>query len=386
MIEILDKEKCCGCHGCTNICPKSCISMESDGEGFWYPKVDKDLCINCHLCEKVCPELENPRKEEFAPVAYACKNEKEQIREESSSGGIFSILCEEVIVQGGVVFGASFDDDFEVRHTYAETLEECVQFRGSKYVQSKIGETYKQARAFLNQGRLVLFTGTQCQIKGLQLFLRKNYSNLIAVDIVCHGVPSPKVFREYRRYLESKYNSKSGNIWFRRKDEGWNTFSFAIKFENGSEYRNNLREDTFMKGFLQDLYLRPSCYECTAKNFINNSDLSLADYWGIQGIHPEIDDDRGVSLVLVNTSKGEKYMENILKQMHYIKSDLDYAISHNACIVRPAYKNFRREKFFKAIQKNKNIEKSIIKFTSPTFPGKVKSTLHKILLLTGIRK
>ena len=173
MIEIVDKGKCCGCHGCTNICPKSCISMEIDQEGFWYPKVDKNLCIDCHLCEKVCPILEDPVKQDFIPVAYACKNKVNEVRENSSSGGVFSLLCEEVINNGGVVFGASFDENFDVRHTYAETLEGCIQFRGSKYVQSKIGETYKQARKFLNDGRLVLFSGTQCQIKGLNLYLRK---------------------------------------------------------------------------------------------------------------------------------------------------------------------------------------------------------------------
>ena len=379
MIEILDKGKCCGCHGCTNICPKSCISMETDQEGFWYPKVDKNLCIDCHLCEKVCPILENPLKEEFIPAAYACKNKVHKVRENSSSGGVFSLLCEEVISNGGVVFGASFDENFEVRHIYAETLEDCVQFRGSKYVQSKIGETYKQARKFLNDGRLVLFSGTQCQIKGLNLYLRKKYDNLIAVDIICHGVPSPKVFREYRQNLENSYHSKINNIWFRRKDEGWKKFSFAVSFENGKEYVKNLQEDTFMRGFLSDLYLRPSCYECTAKNFVNNADITLADYWGVQHIHPEFDDDRGISLILVNSKKGQHYLSLIEDKMNIIETDIEYAIKHNPSAIRPVHKNPRRDKFFNMFNTGAVLNTAIKKCIKPTLMQRVKGKVYRVL-------
>lgn len=379
MIEILDKGKCCGCHGCTNICPKSCISMETDQEGFWYPKVDKNLCIDCHLCEKVCPILENPVKEEFIPVAYACKNKANEVRENSSSGGIFSLLCEEVIESGGVVFGASFDENFEVRHTYSETLEDCIQFRGSKYVQSKIGETYKQARKFLNEGRLVLFSGTQCQIKGLNLYLRKKYDNLIAVDIICHGVPSPKVFREYRKKLENSYHSEINNIWFRRKDEGWKKFSFAVSFENGKEYVKNLQEDIFMRGFLSDLYLRPSCYECTAKNFVNNADITLADYWGVQNIHSEFDDDRGISLILVNSNKGQKYLSLIEEKMDILTTDIDYAIKNNPSAIRPVKKNPRRDEFFNLINSGLLLNKAIEKCIKPTLIRRIKRKVYTIL-------
>lgn len=379
MIEILDKGKCCGCHGCANICPKSCISMEIDQEGFWYPKVDKNLCIDCHLCEKVCPILENPLKEEFIPVAYACKNKVNEVRENSSSGGVFSLLCEEVISHGGVVFGASFDENFEVRHTYAETLEECVQFRGSKYVQSKIGETYKQARKFLNDGRLVLFSGTQCQIKGLNLYLRKKYDNLIAVDIICHGVPSPRVFREYKQNLENSYTSTINNIWFRRKDEGWKKFSFAVSFENGKEHVKNLQEDTFMRGFLSDLYLRPSCYECTAKNFVNNADITLADYWGVQDIHPEFDDDRGVSLILVNSKKGQYYLNLIEGKMNVLITDIGHAIKHNPSAIKPVNKNPRRDEFFQMLNDGIVLNKAIEKCVKPTFMQRAKIKVYAVL-------
>lgn len=189
MIDIKRKEECHGCHGCFNICPKKCISMDIDNEGFWYPKVDKDLCINCNLCEKVCPIINPPTRENNKTIAMAGKNRDEEIRKNSSSGGVFTLLCEIVIKNGGVVFGAEYDKNLNVRHGYSETIEGCSRFRGAKYVQSIIGETYKQVKKFLSEGRQVLFTGTPCQISGLEAYLMKRYDNLLMVDIVCHGVP-----------------------------------------------------------------------------------------------------------------------------------------------------------------------------------------------------
>ena len=193
MIEIIDKAKCCGCHACDNVCPKNCIKIIIDEEGFLYPKINKDICISCNLCEKVCPLINSIDNNEFKSIAYACKNRNEQVRINSSSGGIFFLLCEEVINKNGVVFGATFDDNFNVKHSFTETLEECKAFRGSKYVQSSIGDMYKHAKRFLDQDRTVLFTGTQCQIKGLNIFLGKSYKNLLTVDVICHGVPSQSI-------------------------------------------------------------------------------------------------------------------------------------------------------------------------------------------------
>ena len=264
-------------------------------------------------------------------------------------------------------------------HTYVETLVECAHFRSSKYVQSKIGETYKQVRKFLNDGRLVLFSGTQCQIKGLNLYLRKKYDNLIAVDIICHGVPSPKVFREYRKNLENAYHSKINNIWFRRKDEGWKRFSFAVSFENGKEYVESLKEDTFMRGFLSDLYLRPSCYECTAKNFVNNADITLADYWGVQHIHPEFDDDRGISLIFVNSKKGQHYLSLIEDKMNVMKTDIKYAIKHNPCAIRPVHKHPRRDKFFNMFNTGAVLNTAIEKCIKPPLIKRVKGKVYRVL-------
>ena len=347
MVEINKKENCNGCYGCFNICPRRCISMEIDNEGFWYPKVDKHKCIDCNLCEKVCPIINNPKKDNTEIIAYACKNKNEEERMSSSSGGIFSLLCEEVIKKGGIVFGASFNENFEVRHTYAETLEECIQFRGSKYVQSKIGDTYKKAEEFLKKGKIVLFSGTQCQIKGLNLYLRKEYDNLIGVDIVCHGVPSPRVFKAYKSRIMDKYGEEVKDIRFRDKIKGWKEYSYVTEFKNGKVYSETLGKDLYMKGFLKDLYLRPSCYSCSAKNYTSGSDLSLADFWGVQVKYPEFDDDKGVSLILINTKKGQDILNMISKKIEILEADLEYAIKYNPCIVKSVEYNDERESFFK---------------------------------------
>lgn len=382
MINVVKKSDCSGCYSCANICPKDCIKLEADHEGFEYPAINKEKCINCHLCEKVCPVINEVKAEKIETIAYACRNKNEEVRKNSSSGGVFTLLCEEVIKSGGVVFGATFDENFEVKHIYAETLEECEKLKGSKYVQSKIGNTYRQAKEFLNQGRLVLFSGTQCQIKGVNLFLNKEYDNLITSEIICHGVPSPKIFKLYKDNLKNQYNSKIKDIRFRDKTLGWNKFSYVTEFENNKIYSKTLHEDIYMKGFLHDLYLRPSCYECRAKNFVSNSDISLADYWGVEKKHLEFDDDKGVSLVLVNTKKGKDIFEKISSSMEFIKTDIDYAINNNPCIIRPIKYNKNREKFFKAVE-GKNLENSIRKYTKATFGQRVKGKIRSLLIDNG---
>lgn len=377
MIEIIKKELCCGCYSCINICPKKCILMEVDNEGFWYPKVDKKRCINCNLCVNVCQMYKSLIKEEFLKSAYACKNLDEDVRINSSSGGIFNILCEEVINLGGVVFGAAFNKDFEVYHTYAENINDCYKFRGSKYVQSKIGNTYKQAKLFLENGRIVLFSGTQCQIKGLNLYLNKKYDNLITVDIICHGVPSPKVFKSYIKNLSINNNSAIRDIKFRDKKNGWREYNFVIEFKNNIKYRKTLDKDLYMKGFLNNLYLRPSCYKCTAKNFTNSSDISLADYWGIRLNHPELDDDKGVSLVIINNKNGEKIFNLISNKIDSILTDLDFAIEKNKCIIKPVNYNKNRDNFFNEFN-GYNLDKLIKKYTKVSPLKYIKKRIRKI--------
>ncbi|MBY6917964.1 4Fe-4S dicluster domain-containing protein [Clostridium botulinum] len=371
MINISKKRDCSGCYGCANICPKQCISMKSDNEGFWYPKIDKDKCINCGLCEKVCPIINKSTDEKNDIISYACKNKDNKTRNTSSSGGIFSLLCNCVISKNGVVFGAAFNKEFEVNYMYAETVEQCEKFKGSKYVQSKIGNTYRQAKEFLDSGRIVLFSGTPCQISGLDSFLMKKYENLIMIDIACHGVPSPLVYKNYIESLENNNNSNISLFSFRDKSTGWKNYSLKVDFNNKKQVKEIGYNNIYIKGFLNDIYLRPSCYECKFKKPTTSADITLADYWGVQNIHPEFDDDKGTSLVLVNSKKGQDLFNEISHNMDFIKTDLDYAIRNNPCIVRPVKYNPKREKFFSEMNDN-NIEKIIHKYTKVTFTQKVK--------------
>ena len=377
MIEIKKKEECCGCHGCTNICPKECISMEIDNEGFWYPNVDKNKCIDCNLCVRVCPIINTPAIEKIKIQAYACKNRDENVRLKSSSGGIFSLLCKEVIDKEGVVFGAVYDKELNVKHIYSETLAGCEEFRGSKYVQSKIGETYKEAKGFLEQGRIVLFSGTPCQISGLDAYLMKKYDNLILVDIACHGVPSPLVYRQYINRLEKNNNIKIKNINFRDKSTGWKGYSFRVETEKGAITEKGY-ENIFMKGFIGDIYLRPSCYACKFKKPLTSADLTLADYWGIENNHPQFDDDKGVSLILTNTTKGKDLISSISSYIEYIDTDYSRATRYNQSIIRHVKYNPKREAFFKEFN-YENLEEIILKLTRISLGIKVKNKIRGTL-------
>lgn len=370
MISLAEKKDCCGCGACVQVCPKQCINMSADNEGFLYPQVDSSICIDCGLCEKVCPVInQNEPKEPL--VVYAAKNNDEEIRLKSSSGGIFTLLAEKVIAEGGVVFGAKFDADWNVVHDYTETVEGLAAFRGSKYVQSVIGDNYKIAKQFLCDGRKVLFSGTPCQIAGLKRYLRKEYDDLLTVDVVCHGVPSPMVWRDYLDYKRAKRvagrNTVSSSlnempvitgISFRDKTNGWKKYGFKVCYAASGAVENTVsksanttnceitpfNEDLFMTGFLKNLYLRPSCYHCAARQGKSGADTSIADYWGVQNIHPEIDDNKGTGLVLINTERGAQCYNAIRDQIECLISSYDNAIKQNPCIVKSvAIPKFRFE-------------------------------------------
>lgn len=327
MIDIVEKRECCGCNSCVQCCPRSCITMREDEEGFLYPLVNTAECVDCGLCEWVCPVLHQAEVREPLAV-YAAKNRDEEIRRQSSSGGVFTVLAEKMIEEGGVVFGARFDDRWEVVHDYTEKVEGLVAFRGSKYVQSRIEDSFKEVERFLKVGRKVLFSGTPCQVAGLKRFLRKEYDNLLTVDFICHGVPSPGVWREYLKeetarqcggknsVLSHPYNKINSrdvrieNISFRDKRLGWKKFSFALTLSVpvGHGVKNTvllsepLDKNIFMRGFLADLYLRPSCYACPAKSFKSGSDITIGDFWGVQAIAPDLDDDKGISVMFIHQS------------------------------------------------------------------------------------
>lgn len=402
MINIIDKHNCCGCSACVQRCPKQSISMREDEEGFLYPIIDTLTCIDCGLCEKVCPML-NPSATKEPLQVLAAKNKNEEQRLKSSSGGIFILLAEHIIEQGGVVFGARFNQEWEVEHCYAETFGELEPLMRSKYVQSNIGNTYKEAERFLKQGRQVMFVGTSCQIAGLKRFLRKEYDNLLAVDFICHGVPSPGVWRKYLEEIKSSRSEAAGKnsvlsfslksvpvitgINFREKQNGgygWKKFGFEVRVKSPSKGDKNsvLRsgifyENIFMRGFLSNLYLRPSCYKCTAKNGASGSDLTIADFWGIQNYHPEFDDDKGVSLVLVHSEKGHSFIDKC--NIESIKVDFEDVIKYNPSYMVSVNEPQKREMFFSLYKKDLPVEVILKKILHVSLIRRVLNKLKRLI-------
>lgn len=353
MIEISSKDRCCGCYACANGCPNECIKMVSDEEGFWYPKIDKNECIDCGLCEIVCPIINKwqPINDNRPIEALAAINKNEEIRINSSSGGIFTLIAEAIINQKGVVFGAAFSDNFRyVNHIAVKNISELERLRGSKYVQSGIGYTYKRVKEHLENGKKVLFTGTPCQIGGLYSFLRKSYDNLYTQDIICHGVPSPMVWDKYVEELEGKFSSKIKRMCFRSKRSGWKSYSSVFAFSNNKEYKKNYHEDPYMKAFLSNLCLRNSCYNCQFKGITRQADITLADFWGIQYILPEMDDDKGASLVLVNSEKGKYIFEMIRSCVECKCVDLDTVVKYNNAMTQSVEEPLHRKEFMDAVR------------------------------------
>lgn len=342
MIHIQDKHNCCGCSACVQACPKQCISFDEDANGFRYPLVNRELCIECGLCEKVCPML-NRNYAVNPQLVCAAINPLEEVRLKSSSGGIFTMLAEKILAKNGVIFGARFNNQWDVLHAFVEKPQNIeyisinsnyskliAPFRGSKYSQSIIGETYKQTRDFLKADRKVLFSGTGCQIAGLKLFLQKEYNNLLTVEIACHGVPSPKVWSEYVNYIAD--GQPVSAIVFRDKRQGWNCNGISFEGNRAEIMYEQASKNDFMQCFLNDLCLRPSCSNCPSKSGASGADILIGDFWGISSMHPEIYDNKGCSLVIANTAKGKQFFESL--GCKYIETSYEEAYRFNPCIVK----------------------------------------------------
>lgn len=376
MIKISAKEKCCGCGACYSCCPQKCISLRADNEGFLYPYVDEAKCIDCDLCKKVCPMLQSKADDTQDLEVYIAYASDDDIRRDSSSGGMFSLFAEYVIRENGVVIGAAFDQQFTVHHVVIESTDRLPILRGSKYMQSRIENTYQMAKNFLDSGRKVLFTGTPCQIEGLNCYLGNSYDNLITVDILCHGVSSPLVWKKYLSEQETKYGANVQQIMFRDKKYGWKKYALLLKFTNGNACFNIFTEDPYMKLFLSDICLRPSCHACPFKNVHRNSDISIGDCWGVQTHSPEMDDDLGTSVVLVHSLKGRKVFDRVSDRIVKKQINIDTALPPAADSRKsvPAHRN--REKFFKQLNRGKSIEQ-LLKLTKRPVSYRVKNGLKR---------
>lgn len=339
MIQIQDKSKCCGCCACVDVCAHHAITLKTDIEGFWYPEVDKDKCVDCGLCEKVCPELHilDLKKNDFENPAHtiAAINKNMSVRWDSTSGGAFSALADVMYAQGGYVSGAVYNDDFSVSNYISNNQEDLKRLRSSKYLQSKAEGLYKQIRDLLRNGEKVLACGTPCQMAALRSFLRKDYDNLTIVDFICRGVNSPKVYRKYLDSLERKYGGKVVYVKAKNKELGWRNLTRKVVFDNGKVYYGVLMDDDFRRGYHTNVFCRPSCYHCQYKGFPRMADITIADYWGIENVDKNLDNNIGTSMILLNSKKGIEYFEQAKEKFEWKETRFESILPGNIALRKP---------------------------------------------------
>lgn len=339
MIQIQDKSKCCGCCACVDVCAHHAITLKTDIEGFWYPEVDKDKCVDCGLCEKVCPELHilDLKKNDFEKPAHtiAAINKNMSVRWDSTSGGAFSALADVMYAQGGYVSGAVYNDDFSVSNYISNNQEDLKRLRSSKYLQSKAEGLYKQIRDLLRNGEKVLACGTPCQMAALRSFLRKDYDNLTIVDFICRGVNSPKVYRKYLDSLERKYGGKVVYVKAKNKELGWRNLTRKVVFDNGKVYYGVLMDDDFRRGYHTNVFCRPSCYHCQYKGFPRMADITIADYWGIENVDKNLDNNIGTSMILLNSKKGIEYFEQAKEKFEWKETRFESILPGNIALRKP---------------------------------------------------
>lgn len=369
---------CSGCGACAVKCPKQCIIMKSDKHGFKYPEIDMSKCIKCDICRNTCPIQNKPDINNILS-SYAVFSKNEDLRKQSSSGGVFGELSKYIISNGGVVFGVGFDKNFNVVHMSVDNQKDLIKLQGSKYVQSDLGDSFYKVKQYLDSKKLVLFSGTPCQIAGLRKFLGRKYDNLIAVDFICHGVPSPLAWQIYLHQLKNRYSSEIKNISFRNKDSGWKRYSLKIEFCSGIIFKQKLTENEYMKSFLTDTIIRESCTSCAFKGISGVSDITLADFWGIENVFNGDDyiNDKGVSAVMIRTEKGQDIfdkIENVIVKQVSVKDIL----KSNKSLWKSAKKNELSERFYKEISE-KEYDKAVKKYYGNNVLAKVRRILVKIL-------
>lgn len=387
MIEITDKTKCCGCHACSNICPKKCIEMRADEEGFLYPYVNKNNCVNCELCVKVCPEINVKKEEIFEQDGYIIQIKDDEIRRESTAGGAFTAISKYVIKNNGVVFGVSMDENFFVQHEFVENEEELGKFRNSKYVQSSVGsDTFNKVKSFLKEGRLVCFSGTPCQIEGLKFFLREEYNNLITVDVVCRAVPSPLVFKKYIKYQNEKLGDKITDIKFRDKYFGYKYSTMNVTTKNQSiNYHRGIESDQWLRAFFSEVCDRPSCHECSFRKRYRVSDFTIWDCFNVSRYSKKMDDDKGTTRILINSKKGREIFQEINDDINYLKVNSDYLVQGVKEMFESPKPNLIRKEFMDDL--NRLSESELFeKYFPNNMKVKFERTLRISMYKTGVYK
>ena len=378
-MDLCKTELCTGCAACANSCPKQCIQMIADTEGFLRPRADVGKCISCGICQKACPVL-HPAACNHETVAYAAIHKDESVRMKSTSGGVFSLLCQWVFNHGGAVFGAAYADDFSVEHRCIYSMDELSALRTAKYAQSRIGNTFQKIKQFLADERYVLFSGTPCQIGGLIAYLGKEYKKLILVDLVCHGVPSPAVWSRYLDYRSE--NDASGaapsSINLRSKETGWPGYSIRFDYGSGQHYTAKNGEDPFLRCFVGNLCLRPSCYSCQFKGISRCSDFTLGDYWGVWSQLPEYNDGKGTSIVLIHSEKGREIWSEISTQMQSQQVDAVHCMDENISAIQSSKPSPMRSAFMQRYFKE-DFKGLVEELLPPPAPEKRSSLFRRML-------
>ena len=390
-IDLLNKHyKCTGCRMCAQICPVKAIDMKENEEGFFEPIINKEKCIKCSLCFKRCPQLNDVKIEKKINIskAFAVKNKNLEEQKKSSSGGIFSVLARYVLKNNGVVYGAAFNENFKLEHIRIDKQESLYKLMGSKYLQSNTQNTFELVKKDLNDGVNVLYVGTPCQIAGLRSYLGKDYEDLLLVDLVCHGVPSQKLFDKYLTWLKKKNNSSIIEYEFRSKEKNSWGLNLKVKFESGKERYIPANLDPYYKTFLNGSTYRECCYNCKYAKIERVGDITIADYWGIEKEHPDFYDKNGVSAVIINTNAGFKAFENIKDEVEYRDTEIEKIIAKNKNLKEPttrnnirteAYKNIDIKKFKKYSKQNLKFRKNIKDIIKNLIPIKIKNKIKKII-------
>lgn len=393
MIKIEERTKCCGCTACYNICPQKAIDMVPDFEGFAYPSVNLNKCINCGLCNKVCPIENKIDLVEDVKSAYVLRSKDTYTLMKSTSGGFVTPMIDYVLRNNGVVCAASYNDKFEVHHVIIEerNLDSIEKLRGSKYVQSFLGSTFSRLKDYLKKNRLVMFIGTTCQVNGLKSFLQKNYDNLITVDLVCHGTPSPKLWEKYLAYQREKYHSEIEEIVFRNKTYGYHSGTMKIRFSNGKTYYGSARVDYMLKSFFKEICSRPVCYECPFKTEKRCSDFTIYDCWHASSLVADLkDDDGGYTNVMVRTTKGKNILKAVGDFYELFSIDYKRAIElDGSMVLHSAVSHPRRNEFYQALDEdtlNYHIQKFIPITQKDMIIERVKVFMYKFGLYAFARK
>lgn len=385
MIEIKSKVECCGCSACASICPKKCIEMVEDEEGFLYPSICMDECINCDACKRVCPILNQQKKHEMQPQRAAIVQHRDaEICRESTAGGAFTAIAEYTINHGGVVFGVEMQSDYTIKHAAAESKKEIKKFRNSKYVQSFIGDTYRKAREHLDSGRIVCYSGTPCQIEGLRHFLKKDYENLILVDVVCRAVPSPGIWKKYIDMEDERYG-KMSSIRFRDKTLGYQYSTMELKDVQGRIHRGGIESQPWLRMFFSGMIIRPSCTDCKFRSRYRNSDFTIWDCFNIHSIDRTFDENIGTTRMLIHSEKGQKIFEQIKSDFKYKYISADRAVNGVQEMIQSPAAHIRRDEFFGDAQEL-SMEELLNKFFPDTAKVRLKRNTRLLLNRFGLDK